>query len=65
MYTIPPKAFERHLVSGTAGEIADRVAAYREAGAEHVALYVTDDRPLDQFEALVGALAAAGVPSPV
>ncbi|MGB7051452.1 MAG: LLM class flavin-dependent oxidoreductase [Acidimicrobiales bacterium] len=65
MYAIPPKAFERHLVSGTAQEVADRVAAYRHAGAEHVALYVTDDRPLDQFAALVGALSAAGVPSAV
>jgi alkanesulfonate monooxygenase SsuD/methylene tetrahydromethanopterin reductase-like flavin-dependent oxidoreductase (luciferase family) len=65
MYAIPPKAFERHLVSGTAGEVADRVAAYRQAVAEHVALYVTDDRPLDQFAALVGALSAAGVPSAV
>jgi alkanesulfonate monooxygenase SsuD/methylene tetrahydromethanopterin reductase-like flavin-dependent oxidoreductase (luciferase family) len=64
MYKIPPKAFERHLVSGTAAEVADRVAAYHDAGAEHVALYVTDDRPLDQFETLVGALSAAGVPSP-
>jgi alkanesulfonate monooxygenase SsuD/methylene tetrahydromethanopterin reductase-like flavin-dependent oxidoreductase (luciferase family) len=65
MYKIPPKAFERHLVSGTAGDVADRVAAYRDAGAEHVALYVTDDRPLHQFEALVGALSAAGVPAAV
>ncbi len=63
MYKIPPKAFERHLVSGTAREVADRVATYHDAGAEHVALYVTDDRPLDQFETLVGALSAAGVPS--
>ena len=65
LYGIPAKAFERHLVSGTAGDVADRVAAYRDAGAEHVALYVTDDRPLHQFEALVGALSAAGVPAAV
>lgn len=63
MYAIPAKAFERHLVSGSAGGVAERVAAYWNAGAEHVALYVTDDRPLQQFEQLICALSAAGVPS--
>ncbi|HXW38123.1 MAG TPA: LLM class flavin-dependent oxidoreductase [Acidimicrobiales bacterium] len=61
MYAIPAKAFERHLVSGTVDEVADVIASYREAGAAHVALYVTDDHPLSQFEQLVGALAASGV----
>jgi hypothetical protein len=28
-----------------------------------VAVYVTDDRPLEQFERLVSARAAAGVPA--
>ena len=37
------------------------VAAFRRAGAEHVAVYVTADQPLDQFERLVAALPAAGV----
>lgn len=61
-YAIPAKAFERHIVSGTAAEVADVVATFRGAGAEHVAIYVTADQPLEQFERLVAALPAAGVP---
>ena len=61
LYGLPPKAFERHLVAGTPGEVAARVAAYRAAGADHVAVYVTDDRPIDQFERLLAALPSAGV----
>ena len=63
LYGIPPKAFERHLVNGTADEVAARVAEYREVGAEHVAIYVTDDQPIDQFARLMAALPAAGVPT--
>ena len=62
LYGLPPKAFDRHLVAGTPDEVAARVAEYRSAGAEHVAVYVTDDRPIDQFERLMTALPAAGVP---
>ncbi|HEY5108331.1 MAG TPA: LLM class flavin-dependent oxidoreductase [Acidimicrobiales bacterium] len=63
LYGIPAKAFERHLVTGTADEVAARVAEYRAVGAEHVAIYVTDDRPIDQFARLMAALPAAGVPT--
>ncbi len=63
LYGIPAKAFDRHLVSGTASEVAEVVAAYRNAGAEHVAVYITDDEPLEQFERLISALPAAGVPN--
>ncbi len=61
LYGIPAKAFERHLVAGTASEVAARVADYRTAGAAHVALYVTADQPIEQFDRLVSALPAAGV----
>jgi alkanesulfonate monooxygenase SsuD/methylene tetrahydromethanopterin reductase-like flavin-dependent oxidoreductase (luciferase family) len=61
LYGIPAKAFERHLVSGSADEVADVVATYRNAGAEHVAVYVTADQPLEQFDRLVSALSVAGV----
>jgi alkanesulfonate monooxygenase SsuD/methylene tetrahydromethanopterin reductase-like flavin-dependent oxidoreductase (luciferase family) len=61
LYGIPAKAFERHLVAGTAAEVADVVAGYRTAGAAHVAVYVTADQPIEQFERLVSALPAAGV----
>lgn len=63
LYGIAPKAFERHLVVGTAAEVAARIAEYRAVGAEHVAIYVTDDRPIDQFARLMAALPAAGVPT--
>jgi len=63
LYGLPPKAFDRHLVAGTPDEVAARVAEYRSAGAEHVAVYVTDDQPIDQFERLLAALPAAGVPT--
>jgi alkanesulfonate monooxygenase SsuD/methylene tetrahydromethanopterin reductase-like flavin-dependent oxidoreductase (luciferase family) len=59
-YGLPSKAFDRHLVYGTAREVADVVSAYRRAGAEHVGVYVTDDQPLEQFERLVSALPATG-----
>ena len=52
MYGIPAKAFERHLVAGNAASVAESVAAFRRAGAEHVVVYVTADEPLGQFERL-------------
>ncbi|MGH9096775.1 MAG: LLM class flavin-dependent oxidoreductase [Acidimicrobiales bacterium] len=61
MYGIPAKAFERHLIAGSAAEVAEIVATYRRAGAEHVVLYITEDEPLDQFELLVTAMPAAGI----
>jgi alkanesulfonate monooxygenase SsuD/methylene tetrahydromethanopterin reductase-like flavin-dependent oxidoreductase (luciferase family) len=61
LYGIPAKAFARHLVSGTATEVAETIAAFSDAGAAHVAVYVTEDQPLGQFETLVAALPAAGV----
>jgi alkanesulfonate monooxygenase SsuD/methylene tetrahydromethanopterin reductase-like flavin-dependent oxidoreductase (luciferase family) len=63
LYGIPAKAFERHLITGTAAEVAAVVATYRKAGAEHVAVYVTADQPMEQFERLVAAMAAPGVPN--
>ncbi len=61
LYGIPAKAFERHLVSGTATEVGRVVADFRDAGASHVAVYITDDHPLNQFERLIGALSPLGV----
>ncbi len=58
LYGLPPKAFERHLVAGSPDEVATRIAEYRAVGAEHVAVYVTDDQPIDQFEHLMAALPA-------
>lgn len=63
LYGIPARAFERHLVHGTAAEVADVVTSFRAAGAEHVVVYVTADQPMAQFERLVAALAASGAPT--
>jgi len=63
LYGIPAKAFSRHLVSGTPSEVAVVVAAFRAAGAEHVAVYVTEDQPLEPFERLMAAMAVAGAPT--
>jgi alkanesulfonate monooxygenase SsuD/methylene tetrahydromethanopterin reductase-like flavin-dependent oxidoreductase (luciferase family) len=63
LYGIPAKAFERHMINGTAAEVADVISTYRTAGAEHVAVYITDDHPLEQFERLVAALSVAGIPA--
>ena len=62
LYGIPARAFDRHLVYGTAAEVAGVVGSFRAAGAEHVVVYVTADQPIDQFERLVAALPSAGVP---
>jgi alkanesulfonate monooxygenase SsuD/methylene tetrahydromethanopterin reductase-like flavin-dependent oxidoreductase (luciferase family) len=56
LYGIPAKAFSRHLVVGSAETVARTVTTYREAGAEHVALYITDDQPLPQVDQLMAAL---------
>jgi alkanesulfonate monooxygenase SsuD/methylene tetrahydromethanopterin reductase-like flavin-dependent oxidoreductase (luciferase family) len=63
LYGIPARAFERHLVHGSAADVADVVATFRSAGAEHVVVYVTADNPIEQFERLIAALPAAGVPN--
>lgn len=67
LYGIPAKAFDRHLVAGTPDDVAGVVATFLRAGARHVMLYVTDDRPLHQFGCLMDALAEArvGTPDPV
>lgn len=57
LYGLPAHAFARHLVAGDARACAAVVAQYLEAGAEHVAVFVTDDDPLVQFEDLAGELA--------
>ena len=56
LYGIPAKAFRRHLVVGSAKSVARTVTDYWEAGAEHVALYITDDQPLPQVDRLMAAL---------
>jgi alkanesulfonate monooxygenase SsuD/methylene tetrahydromethanopterin reductase-like flavin-dependent oxidoreductase (luciferase family) len=63
LYGLPAKAFDRHLVAGTAAEVAGVVATFAEAGARHIPVYITDDQPLGQFERLTEALAGAALPT--
>ncbi|HXX91280.1 MAG TPA: LLM class flavin-dependent oxidoreductase [Acidimicrobiales bacterium] len=52
LYGMPGRAFARHLVAGSARDCARVVERYVEAGAEHVAVFVTADAPLVPFAAL-------------
>ena len=63
LYGLPARSFTRHLVSGSARACAAAVARFAEAGAQHVAVFVTCDDPLVQFEDLAGEFAGL-VPSP-
>ena len=56
MYGIPPKAFGRHLVAGSAAACVARLQDYLEAGAEHVAVMVAADDAVVHFAELAGAL---------
>jgi hypothetical protein len=57
LYGMAPRSFARHLVSGDARRCARTLARFVEAGAEHVAVFVTADDPLVQFEDLAGEFA--------
>ena len=61
-YGIPPKAFARHLVAGSAASCAEELAAYAEAGAEHIVTMVADDHAVDHFAELVDACALRSGP---
>ncbi|HVA04559.1 MAG TPA: LLM class flavin-dependent oxidoreductase [Acidimicrobiales bacterium] len=57
LYGLSARSFERHLVAGSALNCAQAVARFVEAGAQHVAVFVTSDDPLVQFEDLAGEFA--------
>jgi hypothetical protein len=57
LYGLPARSFERHLVVGDARHCARALARFTEAGARHVAVFVTSDDPLVQFEDLAGEFA--------
>ena len=58
LYRIPPRAFERHLVSGPADDCAEAIDAFWRAGAQHVVVMVAADDALEHFDALRTALGA-------
>ena len=54
LFRADSKAIERHVVTGSVNQVIDGLAAFRDAGADHVAvLLATDDAVVDH-----GALAA-------
>lgn len=57
LYDLPPTAFARVLVRGSAGQVAAELAAFEDAGAEHVGLLVASDQPVAHLEALMRAAA--------
>ncbi len=54
LYGLAPRSFERHLVAGSARRCAAALARFVECGARHIAVFVTSDDPLVQFEDLAG-----------
>jgi alkanesulfonate monooxygenase SsuD/methylene tetrahydromethanopterin reductase-like flavin-dependent oxidoreductase (luciferase family) len=57
LYGLPAHSFARHLVAGGARTCAAKIARFAEAGARHVAVFITCDDPLVQFEDLAGEFA--------
>jgi len=57
LYGLPARSFERHLVAGDARHCAAALARFAETGARHIAVFVTSDDPLVQFEDLAGEFA--------
>lgn len=60
LYGLPAGKFERHLVAGEPGDVADALASLHDAGADHLCLFVADDRPSRQLELLAPRLAEVG-----
>jgi alkanesulfonate monooxygenase SsuD/methylene tetrahydromethanopterin reductase-like flavin-dependent oxidoreductase (luciferase family) len=52
LYRVPPKAFQRHLVAGSATECAAGLWRYAEAGARQVIVMVAGAPAVAQFQAL-------------
>jgi alkanesulfonate monooxygenase SsuD/methylene tetrahydromethanopterin reductase-like flavin-dependent oxidoreductase (luciferase family) len=57
LYRLPPAAFDRALVRGSAAAVADEVHRFAEAGAQQVTLMAASDHPADHLAALIDAAA--------
>jgi alkanesulfonate monooxygenase SsuD/methylene tetrahydromethanopterin reductase-like flavin-dependent oxidoreductase (luciferase family) len=58
LYGLPGRSFARHLVAGDARHCARTLARFAEAGAQHVAVFLTADTAPVQFEDLAGEFAS-------
>jgi hypothetical protein len=52
-YGIPPKAFARHLIAGSAARCAEQLVAHFDGGADHVIVMIADDHAVEHFAELV------------
>jgi len=52
IFDAPPEALERHVVTGSAGQVAEKLAGYRDAGANHVAVLPMHPDPADVFASI-------------
>jgi len=57
LYALPADRFSSHLVAGDAITCAEVLLDFGARGAEHVAVFVTADEPLRDFEAVAEAMA--------
>lgn len=60
LYGIPPKAFDRHLVSGSPARCAEALGRFAEAGAQHAVVMVAGDDAVAQFARLAEAAGSIG-----
>ena len=72
MYGLPPRAFERHLVAGSAEACAAGLARFADAGARHIVVMVAGTGAVSHFAPLraafttrTTAVPAGAVPSAV
>jgi alkanesulfonate monooxygenase SsuD/methylene tetrahydromethanopterin reductase-like flavin-dependent oxidoreductase (luciferase family) len=61
LYRLPPQKVERHLLAGEPAEVADRLAAYHDAGVDHFVCFVADDEPLSHFASIATASRRSGL----
>ncbi|HRW36843.1 MAG: LLM class flavin-dependent oxidoreductase [Acidimicrobiales bacterium] len=60
LYDLPPATFARAVVRGTATQVVSELDAFAAAGADHLALVVAGDRPVDHLRAVVAERRARG-----
>jgi len=61
LYGIAAERFSSHLVAGDARECAGALQRFGQCGADHVALFMAADDPLDDFTAVAEAMATVPV----
>jgi alkanesulfonate monooxygenase SsuD/methylene tetrahydromethanopterin reductase-like flavin-dependent oxidoreductase (luciferase family) len=52
LFRADPQAMERHVITGSAHQVASALAAFRDAGAQHVAVLIASDEPLKDYKSL-------------